>query len=119
VKADEKDVVREQHKPAELIGNSAFAKSVVSKITCFRAKMISFDGPEMLKRSSGGNYRLTNILNLRVLHDEFVHGNGGDPEEDTGEDHSDDSWNPSQDAGVIRPSVIAIFIREDGTSDGS
>jgi hypothetical protein len=37
---------------------------------------------------------LTNILDLRVLHDEPVHGNGGDPE-DTSHNHGDNSWNPS------------------------
>jgi hypothetical protein len=38
---------------------------------------------------------LTNILDLRVLHDELVHGNGGDPEEDTSDNHGDNSRNPS------------------------
>jgi hypothetical protein len=46
-------------------------------------------------------YELTNIHDLRVLHNELVHGNGGDPEEDAGENHGDNSWNPSQDAEEI------------------
>jgi hypothetical protein len=38
---------------------------------------------------------LTDIPDLRVLHDELVHGDGGDPEENAGEDHGDYSWNPA------------------------
>jgi hypothetical protein len=38
---------------------------------------------------------LTDILDLRVLHYELVHGDASNPEKDTGCDHGDDSWNPS------------------------
>ena len=37
VEADKKDVVGEQHEPAEFIGNSTLSKGVISKITYFPA----------------------------------------------------------------------------------
>ena len=37
----------------------------------------------------------TDISYLGVLHDEFVHGQGGDPKKYTGDDHGDYSWDPS------------------------
>jgi hypothetical protein len=52
------------------------------------------------------NNGLTNILDLGVLHDELVHGNGGYPEEDTGNNHGDNSWNPSKDAKEKSPLVL-------------
>ena len=41
--------------------------------------------------------RRTNVVDLRVLHNELVHGDGSDPKQDSGENHGDDSWDPSQD----------------------
>jgi hypothetical protein len=43
----------------------------------------------------------TNIHDLRVLHDELVHGDGCDPEEDTSDNHGDNSRNPSQNAEIF------------------
>jgi hypothetical protein len=43
----------------------------------------------------GPKRELTNILDLRVLHDELVHGHTGDPEEDTSKNHGDDAWDPA------------------------
>ena len=52
--------------------------------------------------------RLTDILDLRVLHDKLVHRNRGDPEKDTGENHGDDSRTPSQDTEEMSISVVEI-----------
>jgi len=88
VEADENNVVGEQHEPRECIGNSALSKGVVSKITyCHQ-----FGGArEAFIRPNGR----TNIHDLRMLHDELVHGHGCDPEEDTSDDHGDNSGDPS------------------------
>ena len=48
---------------------------------------------------------LTDIHDLRVLHDELVHGNGRNPEEYASDNHGDDSRNPAQDAKEMAWSV--------------
>lgn len=69
VETDKKNIVGEQHKSGESISNSTLSESIESKIT--------------------------NVLNLRVLHDELPHSHGGDPEEDTSDHHGDDTRDPS------------------------
>lgn len=44
---------------------------------------------------------LTNILDLRVLHDELVHRDRGDPEEQPRQDHGDDTRDPSQNSALL------------------
>jgi hypothetical protein len=41
--------------------------------------------------------RLTNIHNVRMLHDILVHRDRGDPEEESAKDHSNDTRNPTED----------------------
>jgi hypothetical protein len=41
---------------------------------------------------------LTDIFDLRVLHNEFPHGDGGDVEENASADHGEYPRNPSQNA---------------------
>lgn len=69
VETDQEDVVGEQHESGELVGDARLAKCVVSKVA--------------------------DVSDLGVFHDEFVHGHGGDPEEDPGADHGDDTGHPS------------------------
>ena len=87
METDEKNVVGEQHEAAEFISKPALSKDVISKIACERSLVVvTFIGLP---------HPLTNILDLRVFHNVLVHGYRSDPEEDTGENHGDDSWNPS------------------------
>jgi hypothetical protein len=44
-----------------------------------------------------GAPQLTNIHNLRMLHDILVHRDRGDPEEKSAKDHSNDTRNPTED----------------------
>jgi hypothetical protein len=69
---NEEDVVGKQHESAELISNAVLAKDIVAEIA--------------------------DVLNLRVLHDVFVHGNGCEPEENSSENHCDYSGHPSEDS---------------------
>lgn len=69
VEANKEDVVGEEHEAAELVGEPVLAKDVVSEVA--------------------------DVFYLRVAHDVFVHCDRGEPEEETGEYHGDDSWNPS------------------------
>ena len=71
VEAHEHDVVGEQHEPGELIGDLAVAEGVVSKVA--------------------------DVLDLGIFHDVPVHRHGGDPEQNTGPHHGDDTRDPSQD----------------------
>lgn len=48
----------------------------------------------------------TYVLDLRVPHDESMHGHRGNPKEDTSENHGDDAGNPTQDAEGEFLSVI-------------
>ena len=91
VEADEHDVIEKQHDASEFIGDSALSKGVVPEITYITVSSSDFQGLLSHKLM----YCLTDIHNLRVLHNEFVHGNGGDPEEDTGENHGDNTRYPS------------------------
>jgi hypothetical protein len=75
VESDENDVIGKQHEAAEFVRNSALSKGVISEIT--------------------------DIHDLRILHNEFVHRHGCDPEENTSANHGDDSWNPAQDTEKI------------------
>ena len=70
MEADEEDVVGEQHEGGEVVGNAALAEDVVSKVA--------------------------DVHDLRVFHDELVHGDGGDPEESAGNKHGEDTWYPSK-----------------------
>lgn len=96
VEAYQNDVVREQHKSSEFISKSSLSKGIVSEITYCPATIISLRltsrGRDPPKDRKG---RLTDISDLRVLHDEFVHSNGSDPEKDTGEDHGNNTRTPS------------------------
>lgn len=82
VKADEEDVVGEQHESSELVRKTALAKGIVSKVA--------------------------NISDLRVFHDELVHGDGGDPEKNAGNDHCDYSWYPSENARPLSGCGLAM-----------
>ncbi len=47
---------------------------------------------------------------MRVLHDILVHRHGGDPEQNTRENHGDDSGNPAQNTREERGSLaIELF----------
>jgi len=54
-----------------MIGDPALAKGVVSEVA--------------------------DVSDGRVLHDELVHGERGDVEENSGDDHGDDTWHPAED----------------------
>ena len=69
VESNQHNVVGEQHETGEFICNLALSANVVSEVA--------------------------DIPDLGVLHDEFVHGDGGDPEEDARTDHGDYARNPS------------------------
>ena len=71
MEADQKNVVGEQHEAGESVCELAVSEGVVSEVT--------------------------DIFDLGVLHDELVHGYGGDPEKHSGDDHGDDSRNPAKD----------------------
>lgn len=71
VESDKQDIIRQQHKRSKVVGNPALAECVVAKVA--------------------------NILDLRVLHDELVHGDGGDPEENAGAEHGEDAGDPAED----------------------
>jgi hypothetical protein len=62
-------VVQEQHDGGEFVRDAALSKRVVAKVA--------------------------DVFYLRVLHYEFVHGEGGDVEEDTGDKHGDDAGDPT------------------------
>jgi len=47
----------------------------------------------------GWRWILTDVLDLGVLHDEFMHGYGCDPEQDTGDNHGDQPRNPAKNTG--------------------
>lgn len=47
---------------------------------------------------SENHEKLTDILDLRVLHDVLVHGQGGDVEEGAGDEHCNDARDPSKNA---------------------
>ncbi len=87
METDEHDVVEEQHDCGEFIGNLALAEDVVAEIA--------------------------NVFDLGVLHDVFVHSNGGDPEERASHEHGDDTRNPSQNAAER---VLAMIYRAVGAS---
>jgi len=71
MKPDEQDIIRQQHESGKLVSDPGFAESVVAEVA--------------------------NIFDLRVLHDEFVHGEGGDVEEDAGNEHGDYAGDPAED----------------------
>jgi hypothetical protein len=52
-------------------------------------------------QTRGAACQLTDILDLRVLHDVLVHGDRGDPEEDPRENHGDNAWNPAQNPTIL------------------
>jgi hypothetical protein len=52
---------------------------------------------------------LTDIHDLRILHDEFMHGQGGDVEEDAGADHGQDTRDPSEHA---EEAIISDIVSE-------
>lgn len=87
VETDEQDVVCQQHEGSEYIGYLALSKGVVSEITCSHYE---------IAHSVGSRCVLTDVPDMRVLHDEFVHGDRGNPEEHSGEQHSYNSGDPSQ-----------------------
>ena len=70
VEADQQDIVRKQHRSREFIRETA----LVARDIC----------------------EIANVLDLRVFHDELVHGDGCDPKQYAGENHRDDAWHPSQ-----------------------
>ena len=72
MEADEKNVVGEQHESSPLIGKAVLSKDMV--------------------------YKITDILDLWVFHNVFVHSDGSDPEEYTSDHHCNDAWNPSEHA---------------------
>jgi len=41
--------------------------------------------------------KIADVHDLRMLHDVFVHSDGGDPEENTSNDHGDETRYPSKD----------------------
>lgn len=103
VETDEEDVVGEEHEAAEFVCDLALPECVVSEITCCSKYSVSYAFPVEQKETEGvlGNAgeKHTDIFDLWMLHDEFVHRNGGDPEEYTSKNHSNYPWNPSQDTG--------------------
>ena len=74
VEADEHDVVEQQHDGGEFVGDFGLAEGVVAEVA--------------------------DVFDLRVLHDEFVHGQRCDVEEHAGNDHGDYARYPAEDAEV-------------------
>lgn len=72
METDKQYIIRQQHESRELIRDFRFAERIVAEIA--------------------------DILDLRMFHDELVHGDTGDPEHDAGDDHGDYSWHPAEDA---------------------
>lgn len=71
MKPNEQDIIRQQHESGKLVSDPGFAESVVAEVA--------------------------NIFDLGVLHDEFVHGEGGDVEQDAGNEHGDYAGDPAED----------------------
>lgn len=69
VETDEKNIIGQQHESTELIGPATLPEYGISKIA--------------------------NVFDVRVLHDIFVHGHGGEPEKNAGQNHGNYSRNPS------------------------
>lgn len=85
VETDEQDVVRKQHESGECISNFALSKGVVSKVTYSHqicALQTCPDGRFL------GLFRVrvkfTDVSDLRVFHDEFVHCDRGNPKQNSG-----------------------------------
>lgn len=74
-KANQHDVIQQQHDCCKLIRDFALAKCIVAKVA--------------------------DVLDLRVLHDEFVHCQRSDIKQDPAQYHSDDSGYPSKDTSII------------------
>jgi hypothetical protein len=74
VKADEHDVIEEEHDGGEFVGDFGLAEGVVAEVA--------------------------DVFDLRVLHDEFVHGQGCDVEEHASDDHGDYARYPAEDAEI-------------------
>ncbi len=70
VKANQQNIVGEQHESGELVGNFGMAKSVIAKVA--------------------------DVLDLGILHDVLVHGDGSDPEKNAGSNHGDDTGDPAE-----------------------
>jgi hypothetical protein len=53
---------------------------------------------------------LTDMFDLGMLHDEFVHGDRGDVEKDPRNNHSDDPRNPFQDPEPSLELLVCIVL---------
>jgi hypothetical protein len=97
MESDEKNIVGEQHEPAELIRKSVLAKNIISKITCCVERVLDSKVPrkKITKHLYSSKEGLTNILDLRVSHNVLVHCEGRYPKENAGENHREKTWNPS------------------------
>lgn len=71
VEANEQDVVGQQHEARELVGHARLAAGVVGKVA--------------------------DVFDLGMLHDEPVHGERGDPEEDAGHGDRQHAGQPTED----------------------
>lgn len=102
METNQQDVVSQQHEAGKDVCRLAFAEDIVAKVTWFRGRQtcVSLDNPsqggmrEMERERESGVP--TNVLDLRVLHDVLVHGEGSDPEESAGHNHGNDAGYPSQ-----------------------
>ena len=98
METNQQDVVSQQHEAGKDVGRLAFAEDIVAKVTCCggRRARVSLSIPS---QGSEGRWReelLTDVFDLRVLHDVLVHGEGSDPEESAGHNHGNDAGYPSQ-----------------------
>lgn len=75
METNQHNVIQQQHNRCELVCDLALAKGVVAKVA--------------------------DILDLGVLHDEFVHGHRSDVEEHTSYYHGDDAGNPPEDTCTV------------------
>jgi hypothetical protein len=94
METNKKDVVGEQHETSELISKSSSSKGFISKITYGgHSSVLGTLGTEtaIIRLQSW----LTDVFDMRMLHNELMHSNGGDPECSTGDKHSYNSWNPA------------------------
>lgn len=91
VETNEENVVGEQHEPGELVSKLAFAEGVVAKVT--------------------------DVLDLGILHDEFPHRVGRNPEERPRNKHGNDPWDPTENhqrPGLSHDSQADLVSKQQG-----
>jgi hypothetical protein len=77
---------------------SAQIRGIQSRLSVIKPLVLLQIGSGYLDRR-----RLTDIHDMRMLHDILVHCDRGDPEEESAKDHSNDTRNPTEDTEEVIP----------------